>query len=122
MWRLSPAFRDGALFVCAHGCTVPFPRLGIAGEPINFVIAAAARQRSNCPRKGWTHNGTVGRVREPACDDAQPGPSSHANPSKWDCRRRAKDFEALTRTHLAFVQLTMIRPMLRRIARASQTS
>jgi len=38
------------------------------------------------------------------------------------CRRLAKDFEALTRTHLAFVQLAMIRPMLRRIARASQIS
>jgi transposase len=42
------------------------------------------------------------------------------------CRRLAKDFEALTRTHLAFVQLAMIRLMIRlmmrRIARASQTS
>jgi transposase len=38
------------------------------------------------------------------------------------CRRLAKDFEALTRTHLAFVQLAMIRLMLRRIARASQSS
>ena len=38
------------------------------------------------------------------------------------CRRLAKDFEALTRTHLAFVQLAMIRLMMRRIARASQTS
>ena len=38
------------------------------------------------------------------------------------CRRLAKDFEALSRTHLAFVQLAMIRLMLRRIARASQTS
>ena len=38
------------------------------------------------------------------------------------CRRLAKDFEGLTRTHLAFIQLAMIRLMLRRIARASQTS
>src|SRR5207253_3886013 len=38
------------------------------------------------------------------------------------CRRLAKDFEALTRTHLAFVHLAMIRLMMRRIARASQTS
>jgi transposase len=38
------------------------------------------------------------------------------------CRRLAKDFEALTRTHLAFIQLAMIRIMLRRIAKASQTS
>src|SRR4051794_35447517 len=38
------------------------------------------------------------------------------------CRRLAKDFEALTRTHLAFVQLAMIRFMLCRNARASQTS
>ena len=38
------------------------------------------------------------------------------------CRRLAKDFEALSRTYLAFVQLAMIRLMLRRIARASQTS
>jgi hypothetical protein len=37
-------------------------------------------------------------------------------------RTGSKDFEALTRTHLAFVQLAMIRLMLRRIARASQTS
>jgi transposase len=38
------------------------------------------------------------------------------------CRRLAKDFEALTRTHLAFVQVAMIRLMMRRIARASQVS
>jgi hypothetical protein len=38
------------------------------------------------------------------------------------CRRLAKDFEALTRTHLAFVQLAMIRLMMRRIARPSQSS
>jgi transposase len=38
------------------------------------------------------------------------------------CRRLAKDFEALTRTHLAFVQLAMICLMMRRIARAYQTS
>jgi len=38
------------------------------------------------------------------------------------CRRLAKDFEALTRTHLAFVQLAMNRLMLRRIARASNLS
>src|SRR4051794_10563607 len=38
------------------------------------------------------------------------------------CRRLAKDFEALTRSHLAFVQLAMIRLMMRRLARASQTS
>ena len=38
------------------------------------------------------------------------------------CRRLAKDFEALTRSHLAFVQLAMIRLMLRRLARASQSS
>src|SRR3954447_22537739 len=31
------------------------------------------------------------------------------------CRRLAKDFEALTRTHLAFVQLAMIRLMMRRL-------
>ena len=33
------------------------------------------------------------------------------------CRRLAKDFENLTRTQLAFVQLAMIRLMIRRIAR-----
>ena len=38
------------------------------------------------------------------------------------CRRLAKDFEALTRTHLAFVQVAMIRLMMRQIARASQVS
>jgi transposase len=38
------------------------------------------------------------------------------------CRRLAKDFEHLTRTQLAFVQLAMIRLMMRRIARASITS
>ena len=38
------------------------------------------------------------------------------------CRRLAKDFEALTRTHRAFVQLAMIRLIMRRIARASQIS
>src|SRR5918993_5080215 len=38
------------------------------------------------------------------------------------CRRLATDFEGLTRTHLAFVQLAMIRLMMRRIARASNLS
>jgi transposase len=38
------------------------------------------------------------------------------------CRRLAKDFENLTRTQLAFVQLAMIRLMTRRIARLCQTS
>ena len=35
------------------------------------------------------------------------------------CRRLTKDFEHLTRTQLAFVQLAMIRLMMRRIARTS---
>ena len=34
------------------------------------------------------------------------------------CRRLAKDFENLTRSHVAFVILAMIRLMVRRIARA----
>ena len=38
------------------------------------------------------------------------------------CRRLAKDFENLTRTQLAFVQLAMIRLMTRRIARLCQPS
>jgi len=38
------------------------------------------------------------------------------------CRRLTKDFENLTRTQLAFVQLAMIRLMARRIARVSKTS
>lgn len=38
------------------------------------------------------------------------------------CRRLTKDFENLTRTQLAFVQLAMIRLMLRRVARLSQLS
>ena len=33
------------------------------------------------------------------------------------CRRLAKDFENLTRTHMAFIMLAMIRLMLRRIVR-----
>ena len=33
------------------------------------------------------------------------------------CRRLAKDFENLTRTHVAFIMLAMIRLMLRRIVR-----
>ena len=33
------------------------------------------------------------------------------------CRRLAKDFENLARSHLAFIQLAMIRLMLRRIVR-----
>jgi transposase len=33
------------------------------------------------------------------------------------CRRLAKDFENLTRTHMAFIVLAMIRLMLRRIVR-----
>jgi transposase len=38
------------------------------------------------------------------------------------CRRLAKDFENLSRTQLAFVQLAMIRLMVRRIARLSTKS
>jgi transposase len=38
------------------------------------------------------------------------------------CRRLAKDFESLTRTQIAFVQLAMIRLMTRRIARLCQSS
>ena len=38
------------------------------------------------------------------------------------CRRLAKDFENLSRTQLAFIQLAMIRLMARRIARLSQNS
>jgi transposase len=38
------------------------------------------------------------------------------------CRRLAKDFENLTRSHLAFVQLAMIRLMMRRIARLTAAS
>ncbi len=38
------------------------------------------------------------------------------------CRRLTKDFENLTRTQIAFVQLAMIRLMMRRIARASNPS
>ena len=38
------------------------------------------------------------------------------------CRRLAKDFENLTRSHAAFFILAMIRLMLRRIARLSQVS
>ena len=37
------------------------------------------------------------------------------------CRRLAKDFENLARSHLAFVQLAMIRLMMRRIARLRAT-
>lgn len=38
------------------------------------------------------------------------------------CRRLTKDFENLSRTQLAFVQLAMIRLMMRRIARLSNPS
>ena len=38
------------------------------------------------------------------------------------CRRLAKDFENLSRSHAAFVILAMIRIMLQRIVRLSQTS
>ena len=38
------------------------------------------------------------------------------------CRRLAKDFENLARSHLAFVQLAMIRLMMRRIARLTAAS
>ena len=38
------------------------------------------------------------------------------------CRRLGKDFENLARSHAAFVILAMIRLMLRRIVRLSQTS
>ncbi len=38
------------------------------------------------------------------------------------CRRLTKDYENLSRTQLAFVQLAMIRLMMRRIARLSNPS
>ena len=38
------------------------------------------------------------------------------------CRRLAKDFENLSRSHAAFLILAMIRIMLQRIVRLSQTS
>jgi transposase len=38
------------------------------------------------------------------------------------CRRLAKDFENLSRSHLAFVQLAMIRLMMRRIVRLRAVS
>jgi transposase len=38
------------------------------------------------------------------------------------CRRLAKDFENRARTHLGFVQLALIRVVMRRIARASAAS
>ena len=38
------------------------------------------------------------------------------------CRRLTKDFDNLTRTQIAFVQLAMIRLMMRRIARFSNPS
>ena len=38
------------------------------------------------------------------------------------CRRLAKDFENLARSHLAFVRLAMIRLMMRRIARLRPAS
>lgn len=37
------------------------------------------------------------------------------------CRRLAKDFENLTRVHMAFIVLAMIRLMLRRIVRLGKT-
>ena len=52
----------------------------------------------------------------------------HVLPKRWivertfgwlgRCRRLAKDFENLTRTHAAFVILAMIRIMLRRLVRS----
>jgi transposase len=52
----------------------------------------------------------------------------HVLPKRWivertfgwlgRCRRLAKDFENLTRTHAAFLILAMIRIMLRRLVRA----
>jgi transposase len=38
------------------------------------------------------------------------------------CRRLAKDYENLTRSHLAFVILAMIRLMLRRIVRLANVA
>lgn len=37
------------------------------------------------------------------------------------CRRLAKDFENLARSHLAFVQLAMIRLLMRRVARLRES-
>ena len=38
------------------------------------------------------------------------------------CRRLAKDFEHLTRSHVGFIILAMIRLMARRIARLQNTT
>jgi hypothetical protein len=82
----------------------------------------SGRKQDPCPSL-LNHNAKYKRLLPPCCD--------FANGVRWivertfgwlgRCRRLAKDFEALTRTHLAFVQLAMIRLMMRRIARASQT-
>ena len=73
-----------------------------AGAPLEIVKRSDAAKGFELLPKRWIVERTFGWLNR--------------------CRRLAKDFENLARSHLAFVQLAMIRLMLRRIIRARNSS
>jgi transposase len=80
----------------------------------------------------WAATKRIGRVDLEIVKRADTAKGFVVVPTRWivertfgwlnRCRRLAKDFENLTRTQLAFIQLAMIRLMARRIARSSKTA
>jgi transposase len=80
----------------------------------------------------WAATKRIGRVDLEIVKRADTAKGFVVVPKRWivertfgwlnRCRRLAKDFENLTRTQLAFIQLAMIRLMARRIARSSKTA
>jgi transposase len=106
------------------------PLLAIAGKRFSSLLAAIADG-------GYQGAATAAEVMEAAGipleivkrSDGQKG--FKVLPKRWivertfgwfgRCRRLAKDYENLTRSHAAFVVLAMIRLMLRRITRLSET-
>jgi transposase len=82
--------------------------------------------------KTWAATKRIGRVDLEIVKRADTAKGFKVLPKRWTvertfgwlnrCRRLAKDFENLTRTQLAFIQLAMIRLMARRIAMFSKTA
>lgn len=87
---------------------------------------------SDAGAETWAATKRIGRVDLEIVTRADTAQGFVVVPKRWivertfgwlnRCRRLAKDFENLTRTQLAFIQLAMIRLMTRRIARFSKAS
>jgi len=112
--------RDGflPLLISVRGVFVFLERLFADGAYGGTETAAAAKR--------------IGKVKLEIVKRSDAAKGFVVLPKRWiversfgwlgRCRRLAKDFENLTRTQMAFVQLAMIRLMTRRIARLCQTS